>query len=52
MLAAGSKDQIENSIIDNIFVTDTIEVGDLPPKFRIIAVIPIIVKVKELRTIL
>lgn len=50
VLAAGSKDKIENSVIDNIFVTDTIEVGDLPPKFHIIPVMPIIVK--ELRNIL
>ncbi|WP_412707560.1 hypothetical protein [Candidatus Rickettsia kedanie] len=50
VLAGGSKDKIETSIIDNIFVTDTIEVGDLPPKFHIIPVMPIIIK--ELRNIL
>ncbi|BBJ31011.1 hypothetical protein RAS_01200 [Rickettsia asiatica] len=50
VLSAVSKDKIENSVIDNIFVTDTIEVGDLPPKFHIIPVMPIIVK--ELRNIL
>ncbi|WP_052458451.1 ribose-phosphate diphosphokinase, partial [Rickettsia asembonensis] len=50
VLAAASKDKIENSVIDNIFVTDTIEVGDLPPKFHIIPVMPI--TVKELRNIL
>ncbi|HJD59445.1 MAG TPA: ribose-phosphate pyrophosphokinase [Rickettsia endosymbiont of Omalisus fontisbellaquei] len=50
VLSAGSKDKIENSAIDNIFVTDTIEVGDLSTKFHIIPVLPIIVR--ELRNIL
>ncbi|MGX6960614.1 MAG: ribose-phosphate diphosphokinase [Rickettsia endosymbiont of Pentastiridius leporinus] len=36
--------------IDNIFVTDTIEVNDLPSKFHIIPILPILVK--ELKNIL
>lgn len=44
VLSTDSKDKIENSAIDNIFVTDTIEASDLPSKFHIIPVLPIIIK--------
>lgn len=45
-----SKDYKKNEDIDNIFVTDTIVVGDLPPKCHIIPVLPILIK--ELKNII
>ncbi|HJD55664.1 MAG TPA: ribose-phosphate pyrophosphokinase [Rickettsia endosymbiont of Pyrocoelia pectoralis] len=45
-----SKAYKENEDIDNIFITDTIVVGDLSAKFHIIPILPIIMK--ELKNIL
>ncbi len=42
-LSGASKKNIENSDIMNIYITDTIETTDLPSKFHIISVTPIIV---------
>jgi len=41
---------IENSVIDNIFITDTIEINDLSSKFHVIPILPIILK--ELKNII
>ncbi|WP_341753076.1 MULTISPECIES: ribose-phosphate diphosphokinase [unclassified Candidatus Tisiphia] len=43
VLSGASKKNIENSDIMNIYITDTIETTDLPSKFHIISVTPIIV---------
>ncbi|WP_375333485.1 ribose-phosphate diphosphokinase [Candidatus Tisiphia endosymbiont of Xenochironomus xenolabis] len=43
VLSGLSKKNIENSDIMNIYITDTIETTDLPSKFHIISVTPIIV---------
>ncbi|MDN3030364.1 MAG: ribose-phosphate diphosphokinase [Candidatus Tisiphia sp.] len=43
VLSGASKKNIENSDIMNIYITDTIETNDLPSKFHIISVTPIIV---------
>lgn len=43
VLSGSSKKNIENSDIMNIYITDTIETTDLPSKFHIISVTPIIV---------
>lgn len=48
ILSKGCK--IKNSVINNIYITDTIEIKDLPPQFHIIPVLPIIVK--ELKNII
>ncbi len=43
VLSGSSKEDINNSNITNIYITDTIKTTDLPPKFQVISVIPIIV---------
>ncbi|MCC8398825.1 MAG: ribose-phosphate diphosphokinase [Rickettsia endosymbiont of Labidopullus appendiculatus] len=43
VLSGASKENIENSDIMNVYVTDTIETSDLPSKFHVISVTPIIV---------
>ncbi|WP_341756638.1 MULTISPECIES: ribose-phosphate diphosphokinase [unclassified Candidatus Tisiphia] len=43
VLSGASKKNIEDSDIINIYITDTIETSDLPSKFHVISVIPIIV---------
>ncbi|MDR0296644.1 MAG: ribose-phosphate diphosphokinase [Rickettsia sp.] len=42
VLSGASKKNIENSDIMNVYVTDTIETSDLPSKFHVISVTPII----------
>lgn len=43
VLSGASKKNIENSDIMNVYITDTIETSDLPSKFHVISVTPIIV---------
>nr|WP_253308124.1 ribose-phosphate diphosphokinase [Rickettsia endosymbiont of Ceutorhynchus assimilis] len=44
VLSAGSMDNIQNSVINNIYVTDTIQVTNLSAKFHIISIAPIIIQ--------
>lgn len=43
VLSGTAKEDIENSDIANIYVTDTIEVKDLTSKFHVITIMPIII---------
>jgi ribose-phosphate pyrophosphokinase len=42
VLSDTSKENIQNSNIASIYVTDTIETADLPPKFQIMSIAPIV----------
>lgn len=50
VLSKDCKNNIENSVINNIYITDTLEISDLSSKFHIIPVLPIILK--ELKNII
>ncbi len=43
VLSSMSKENIQNSDIMNVYITDTIETTDLPSKFHVISVAPIII---------
>ncbi|WP_342271485.1 ribose-phosphate diphosphokinase [Candidatus Tisiphia endosymbiont of Parasteatoda lunata] len=43
VLSSMSKENIQNSDIMNVYITDTIETTDLPSKFHVISVTPIII---------
>jgi len=44
VLSNSAKEFMQASCIETIYVTDTIEVSDLPPKFHVLSVAPIIIE--------
>lgn len=44
VLSNSAKELMQASCIETLYVTDTIEVSDLPPKFHVLSVVPIIIE--------